>query len=124
MYRGHLLLVPFLLQLLRGVCTAEKPIQVTKSSLTSFLETQDSDNGILMEFYANWCPTCQRFQPEYEKIGAYFNAEPRVQPSVVVARIDCATEVQNDGQAKHPSQLFFPLKLAGFFPENCTGTQA
>ena len=39
------------------------------------------------------CPTCQAFQPAYEAVAAFFHAEPRVQPEVWVARVDCATEV-------------------------------
>ena len=38
------------------------------------------------------CPSCQAFQPTYEKIAVFFNAEPRPQPEVVVARVDCAVE--------------------------------
>lgn len=39
------------------------------------------------------CPTCQAFQPAYEAVAAYFHTEPKVQPEVWVARVDCATEV-------------------------------
>jgi hypothetical protein len=45
------------------------------------------------------CPTCQHFQPDYEKVASYFNTEPRVKPEVTVARVDCATEVM----PQHPS---------------------
>ncbi|KAK9807842.1 hypothetical protein WJX72_011018 [[Myrmecia] bisecta] len=45
-----------------------------------------------MEFYAHWCPSCQHFQPAYEKVAAYLNKEPRTPPEVVVARVDCASE--------------------------------
>ena len=40
------------------------------------------------------CPTCQAFQPAYEEVAAYFHTEPKVQPEVWVARVDCATEVR------------------------------
>eukprot|EP01025_Chloroclados_australasicus_P043417 TRINITY_DN4643_c0_g2_i1.p1 TRINITY_DN4643_c0_g2~~TRINITY_DN4643_c0_g2_i1.p1 ORF type:complete len:509 (-),score=54.13 TRINITY_DN4643_c0_g2_i1:1998-3524(-) len=51
-----------------------------------------SNYAVLMEFYASWCPACRHFKPAFEKIANYFNQEPRVQPEVWVARIDCAVE--------------------------------
>ncbi len=44
----------------------------------------------LIEYYAHWCPHCQHFKPIYEKIGAFFNKEPRPEPLLWVARVDCA----------------------------------
>ena len=49
--------------------------------------------GVLMEFYAAWCPACKHFQPHYDKVAAYFYGTPRPKPEVYVARVDCATEV-------------------------------
>ena len=49
--------------------------------------------GVLMEFYAAWCPACKHFQPHYDKVAAYFYGSPRLKPEVYVARVDCATEV-------------------------------
>lgn len=74
--------------------SAQDVVNVKESNFTKFLDSQDSSSGLLLEFYANWCPTCQHFAPEYEKVAHYFNAEPKVQPSVTVARTDCATEVK------------------------------
>lgn len=91
MYRSFVLYL--LVSLVISRSTAEKPVQLLETNFTAFVDGQDSSNGVLLEFYANWCPTCQHFQPDYEKIAYYFNAEPRVQPSVAVARVDCATEV-------------------------------
>lgn len=85
------ILTTFLTVICRG--RAHTAINVKELNFTAFLEDQESDHGLLMEFYANWCPTCQHFQPDYEKVARYFNTEPKVQPGVVVARIDCATEV-------------------------------
>lgn len=90
MYRSFVLYL--LVSLVISRSTAEKPVQLLETNFTAFVDGQDSSNGVLLEFYANWCPTCQHFQPDYEKIAYYFNAEPRVQPSVAVARVDCATE--------------------------------
>lgn len=70
-----------------------KPIDVTRNSLPSFLEGLDPTQGLLMEFYAHWCPACQHFAPQYEIVGKYFNSEPKVKPEITVARIDCADEV-------------------------------
>lgn len=102
MYRSRLCCLLISLIILKT--SAQKPVQLLESNFTAFIEDQNSSNGVLMEFYANWCPTCQHFQPDYEKIAFYFNAEPRVQPSVAVARVDCATEVNaclGSQQPKH-----------------------
>jgi len=55
--------------------------------------------GVLMEFYANWCPACKHFQPHYDKVAAFFYGTPRPKPEVYVARVDCATEV--NGSLRH-----------------------
>ena len=91
MYRKYLSHLLLSLVIVRS--TAQKPVQLNETTFTAFINNQNSSNGVLMEFYANWCPTCQHFQPDYDKIAYYFNAEPRVQPNVAVARVDCATEV-------------------------------
>lgn len=36
---------------------------------------------------------CRHFQPEYEKIAAFFQQRGELQPKIVVARVDCANEV-------------------------------
>lgn len=69
------------------------PVQLDQNNFTSYLDTVPSHYGLLIEFYANWCPSCQHFAPTYEKVATYFNAEPKVKPEVVAARVDCATEV-------------------------------
>ena len=95
---------------------ALKPIQLTEGSFDSEVLRIPSSTGVMVEFYAHWyalkgltyhyalvctepasallrCPTCQAFQPAYEEVAAYFHTEPKVQPEVWVARVDCATEV-------------------------------
>lgn len=42
---------------------------------------------VLLEFYAHWCPACQRFAPHYERAAAGLAGS-----GVVVARVDCADE--------------------------------
>lgn len=41
------------------------------------------------------CPACQRFQPEYEKVAAYFAERGDKEPGVTVARLDCANHVSS-----------------------------
>ena len=101
---------------------AQKPIQLTEGTFDSELRRVPASYGVMLEFYAHWyvldalscslvvllpapgphirsiallrCPTCQAFQPAYEAVAAYFHTEPKVQPEVWVARVDCATEVR------------------------------
>lgn len=40
------------------------------------------------------CPACQRFQPEYEKVAAFFAARGEAEPVITVARLDCANFVR------------------------------
>lgn len=40
------------------------------------------------------CPACQRFQPEYEKVAAYFAERGEQEPVITVARLDCASHVR------------------------------
>lgn len=78
----------------RGALADEKPVDLKKDTIESFLEDVPDSHGVLMEFYAHWCPACQHFAPEYEKVARYFNTEPKVKPEITVARVDCADEVQ------------------------------
>jgi hypothetical protein len=41
------------------------------------------------------CPACQRFQPEYEKVAAFFAERGEKEPVVTVARLDCANFVSS-----------------------------
>ena len=42
---------------------------------------------VLLEFYAHWCPACQRFAPVYEQAARALDGS-----GVTVARVDCADE--------------------------------
>ena len=68
---------------------------LTPSTFQTQLEEVPSDTKVLLEFYAHWCPACQRFSPEYEHLAAVLNAEPKPEPKVLVARVDCAEEVRS-----------------------------
>lgn len=63
------------------------------SDEASAMQALPAGRGVLMEFYASWCPACKHFQPHYEKVAAFFYGTPRPKPDVYVARVDCATQV-------------------------------
>ena len=46
---------------------------------------------VLMEFYAPWCPHCQHFAPEMERIGEAFNS-PGGNAGVLVCRVNCVAD--------------------------------
>eukprot|EP01045_Picozoa_sp_COSAG04_P047740 COSAG04_NODE_17972_length_454_cov_1.177465_1_plen_111_part_10 len=41
--------------------------------LPALLAERGDVSHVLMEFYAPWCPHCQHFAPEVERIGQAFN---------------------------------------------------
>ncbi len=84
-------------------------IELVKSNFYETVAAWPAEQGVLMEFYAHWCPACTRFQPEYEKVAAYFNSEPRVTPIVTVARVDCANEVRLSGLGSFLRFIFCKL---------------
>lgn len=88
---------------------AQKPVQLTASNFDSEIRRVPSSYGLLVEFYAHWCPSCQAFQPAYEAVASYFHADPKVQPEVWVARVDCAEESQvcnRFGIKKYPTMKY------------------
>ncbi|KAK9819339.1 hypothetical protein WJX74_007870 [Apatococcus lobatus] len=76
-----------------NVAGAAEPLQLDSATFQSQLEGVSADTKVLLEFYAHWCPACQRFAPEYEHLAALLNDEPKPVPKVLVARVDCAEEV-------------------------------
>ncbi|KAL4452309.1 hypothetical protein ABPG75_007971 [Micractinium tetrahymenae] len=65
-------------------------LELTDTTFQSALSELPDDRWVLMEFYAHWCPHCQHFKPEYEKVAAYFHERGEQEPVVQVARLDCA----------------------------------
>ncbi|CAL8464340.1 g3875 [Coccomyxa elongata] len=87
--------------LLAGTCAAAdagageaalKPVDLQQADFDTAVQALPAGRGVLMEFYASWCPACKHFQPHYEKVSAFFYGSPRPKPEVYVARVDCATE--------------------------------
>ncbi|KAL3143049.1 hypothetical protein ABBQ38_003324 [Trebouxia sp. C0009 RCD-2024] len=106
------LLLPFSsgkVKIVSNELEAQKPIQLTEGTFDSEIRRVPASSGLMVEFYAHWCPTCQAFQPAYEEVAAYFHTEPKVQPEVWVARVDCATEVKLCNRfhvTKYPTMRF------------------
>lgn len=68
------------------------PAELTATTLAPALAALPPTQPVLLEFYAHWCPTCRRFQPEYEAAAAGL-ASGGGGPRVFVARLDCANDV-------------------------------
>ncbi len=61
------------------------------AGLPSLLAERGDVSHILMEFYAPWCPHCQHFAPEMERIGEAFNAAG-AHSGVLVCRVNCVQD--------------------------------
>lgn len=88
---------------------AQKPIQLSEGTFDSEVRQVPASYGVLIEYYAHWCPSCQAFQPAYEAVASYFHSEPKVQPEVWVARVDCAVEgklCNRFGIKRYPTMKF------------------
>eukprot|EP00899_Mesostigma_viride_P000987 jgi/Mesvir1/1088/Mv17600-RA.1 len=64
--------------------------ELTVENIESVLSSA-TEKYAMVEAFAPWCPHCQRFMPEYAKVGTLFNTEPRPEPHVLVAKINCVT---------------------------------
>jgi len=66
--------------LVPAFCTADeadtdaalKPVDLSQAGFDIALQALPAGRGVLMEFYATWCPACQHFQPHYEKVALPF----------------------------------------------------
>lgn len=48
----------------------------------------------IVEFYANWCPACRNYKPQYERVARLFNGQNAVHPGIVfMAKVDCALKI-------------------------------
>lgn len=70
-----------------------------KKNIDAELGSLSPHTPVLIEFYAHWCPTCQRFAPEFEKAAkALLEKSEKTSNSnpnsfeIAVARVDCADE--------------------------------
>lgn len=45
-----------------------KPIQITSENYET--EIKNSDKPVLLEFYADWCPTCRMFTPVMNQLAS------------------------------------------------------
>jgi len=61
-------------------------------NVTKAMENVDADY-VLIDFYAPWCPHCQHFAPEYERLALavshWNNQSKRGKPRILVAEVDC-----------------------------------
>ncbi|KAL4441288.1 hypothetical protein ABPG77_011525 [Micractinium sp. CCAP 211/92] len=87
-----LLLLPFAAAVSEQAGKASPPgmLELTDTTFIKSLKELPDDRWVLVEFYAHWCPHCQHFKPEYEKVAAFFYERGEQEPVVQVARLDCA----------------------------------
>lgn len=71
-------------------------INLNETNFNSTLKALPSGSFALIEFYASWCPHCQHYAPEYEKIAVFFKKHTKDGINVFVGRVDCAAEVGDD----------------------------
>lgn len=76
---------------LAAVAFASDVIELTDSN---FDEKINSEEVILVEFYAPWCGHCKRLAPEFEKAATALRGSD---PSVALAKIDCTAETKSCG---------------------------
>lgn len=69
-------------------------IELTIGNFTDVLSsTSIRDEYSLIEFYAHWCPHCIHYKPIFERVGRFFNGDPRPEPHIWVSRVDCAVRL-------------------------------
>ena len=95
----------------RRVRVAPSAVMTLDSSNFDAFISSDSEQSVLVEFYAPWCGHCKNLAPEYEKLATAFAGEK----SVVVAKVD-ATE---DGPLadRFDVQGYPTVKLFAYNPE-------
>ena len=96
-----------------GVGGPAPPAELTAATLAPALGALPPASPVLLEFYAHWCPTCRRFQPEYEKASAGLAGKSGSSGGgapVFVARLDCADEVRKEEEQVESFFFFFFLQ--------------
>jgi len=69
---------------------------------------RNKDEIVLVEFYADWCPHCQQFAPDYERIAEAYKHTGQLRS----CKIDCASNGQR--MCDMFSVKFFPTLLLGY----------
>ena len=72
-----------------GSQASDSVIDYSNLSPDAFKAEIDSQDLILVKFYAPWCGHCKRLAPEYEEAAKKLAAED---PAVPLAKVDCTNE--------------------------------
>lgn len=58
---------------------------------STFLPSLTSSRAtyVMIDFYAPWCPHCQHFAPEFERLALAVERSPEENTSVLIANVDC-----------------------------------
>lgn len=67
----------------------------------------------VVEFFANWCPACRNYKPQYEKVARLFNGPNAAHPGIILmTRVDCALKI-NTNLCDKFSVGHYPMLLWG-----------
>ena len=91
-----------------------------KKNIDAELGSLDPETPVLVEFYAHWCPTCQRFAPEFEKAARALlekssSSSDDSNFKIAVARVDCADEAATCARFGVPHFPFIRFGSAAVF---------
>ncbi|XP_047333151.1 sulfhydryl oxidase 2-like isoform X2 [Impatiens glandulifera] len=79
--------------------TADPPDFVVDLNITNFasaLKDTPATHAVV-EFFANWCPACRNYKPQYEKVARLFNGADAIHPGIIyMTRVDCALKANID----------------------------
>lgn len=72
---------------------ADFAVDLNVSNFESVLRDTPA-NFVIVEFFANWCPACRNYKPQYEKVARLFNGPNAVHPGIILmTRVDCALTI-------------------------------
>lgn len=94
---------------------AEKPDLAVELNATNFdsLLKETPATFSVVEFFANWCPACRNYKPQYEKVAKLFNGADAVHPGIILmTRVDCALQVNTNLCSKFSVDRY-PMLLWG-----------